>query len=298
MLLSSKSTHSKRLEFTVIRSIGLWHFDDQGLPQRQHSWICGNPANHLGMAEPDSPVPEVSWCRRGINAKHSDSVVASWSFPPSIGAPLTLVVLECAPETTESVAVEQWALDASDHSVLGISEAWYTHAAMPMAALSRHSTMRLGFGLPGMAAEMRSPIYLGNLSRSELFERGYSATQVNLQHGLALPASDGNGALVLLSDGRTPLAARVELAAVQEGDLRSLVGHCQREGDIRTTESALPWGSALLWACAAAATPMLVTLGAQHQSTDAALQAAGATAMLAMPFAGQDGRQVVLAMWL
>jgi hypothetical protein len=44
--------------------------------------------------------------------------------------------------------------------------------------------------------------------------------------------------------------------------------------------------------------PRLFSRGAGEAAADLELQAAGAAALLAMPFAGRDGRQVVLALWL
>jgi hypothetical protein len=288
---------STGLDLTLIRSIGLWHFDDQGAPLRQRSWASGYPANRLSGEAPNLPLPDISWCQRGVIAQQANAVVASWPFLGGNGDPVTLVVFELAPGAMDAVAVEHWAIDHSDDFSLVMRESWYTDAAMPMAPLSRHARMRLGFGLPGLAADLRSPIYLGNVSSSELFVRAYSASQVQLQHGLALPAPDGNGALVLLSDGQTPLAARLELAAVQDGGMRSVVGHCQRDGDLAAAERTPPWGAALLQACAFSAAPMLVTLGEESESAQAELQAAGATAMLALPFVRHNGLQVVLALW-
>lgn len=282
----------------LIRSVGLWQFDELGAPQKKRSWISSDLAGAPGHNVSATPPPDYAWGRLGVNARRAGSAIANYPFSVGQHAAPTWVVLECAPAKAQPAAVEHWAVDGYNDSILSLRDAWYTDTAKPMAQLSRHSAISRGFGLPGLAAELRSPVYLGNLAGSEVFVRTFSAIQVQLKHGLALPATNGRDVLVLLSGDQPGLAARVELAAVRSDGIRTLAGHCQRQGDLVATSSAPPWGESLLKACAASAAPLLVSQNDGDAVAELELQAAGASALLALPFPGQDGLMVVLALWL
>jgi len=233
----------------------------------------------------------------GLKASHAGAVVATVPWPSSGIEPSLLLVIGCAPLLGAAAAVEHWVVDSRDDPSLVVGDAWYSERAIPMARLSRHSNIKFGFGLPGLAAQLRSPVYMGNLAISELFVRAYSAMQLQLLHGLAVPTADGREVLVMLTGEAQGMARRVELSAVQANGLRRLVGHCRHEGSLASHTVAQPWGANLLRACADARKPCLLTWGSDGAAVDAELQAAGAQALLALPFEGEDGHAVVLSMW-
>jgi len=213
------------------------------------------------------------------------------------GSPAGIVVFDVGADPSSPAAVELWDSNTGLAPALTLRRGWYSDAAAPMARFSSHTRFARGAGLPGMAWQLQSPAYLGRLSSSELFLRSYSASQVGLQHGLAIPAADGGAVILLLAGHQQPIARRVELAAVGHGGIRSLCGHCQRDGDLFSPALKAPCGAALIESCARSGRPSLTRQGAGHD-IDGWLAALGATALLTWPFLADPAAPVVLALWL
>lgn len=276
----------------MIRSVGLWQFDEHGNPQRLHAWARAA----VSAAPAAVPVPDASWRTMGLHAPTSGTVIASCPFGTE--ASQVLVVLDCASLPDTAAALEHWRLAAPDGAQLTVHDAWYNAQAQPMALVSRHSRIGLGFGLPGLAAQLGYPVYLGNLGNSDRFIRAWSAMQVQMHHGLALPAPDGRDVLVLLTGARLTSARRIELSVVEPDGIRRLLGFCQREGDLDVQMIAAPWGADRLRACAASGLAMLDQLGSDSRFEDTEMLDLGATALLALPYAGPESQRVVLALWM
>ena len=294
-LLSRRGSLSKHPGSALIQSIALWQFDVYDTPTCLRAWTrkCSDGTSDVSVL----PVPDRSCRIMGLRASHAGAVVATVPLPSSGLEASLLLVIGCSDLRGAAAAVEHWGVESRDDSSLVVRDAWYSESAMPMARLSRHSRIKLGFGLPGLAAQLRSPVYMGNLAISELFVRAYSAMQLQLLHGLAVPTATGREVLVMLTAEEQGMARRVELSAVQANGLRRLVGHCRREGSLASNTVVQPWGANFLQACACARRPCLLTWGSDGAIVDAELQLAGAQALLALPFEGEEGHAVVLSMW-
>lgn len=191
----------------------------------------------------------------------------------------------------DPAAVELWGHDERVTADLGLLDACYLGSAQAIDAISRDASLPRGAGLPGLAWQRGEPVFMADLSQAQGFLRGAAAVPAGLRHGLALafeppaggPGLHGQHVAALLGSRGRPIARRLEAWHFES-----------------------PRGAmAMRWAfagegqmAAAAESPSAALRDAAVSGRPVFVEAGGAVALAAIPFAGDGGSVEVLALHL
>lgn len=290
---------------TLIRSIAIWEQDGLDAPMLRSSWRADDDPRDAPCGWTARPWQDSQWGARLRASVLTDDATADivTLTAPLLGSnegPARYVQMQLASEAGHPAAVEIWNAPDNHCGSLQWQHGWYSPAAAPLAELAPQLHIPEGVGLPGLAWQVQSPAYFGQLDSSEMFLRAYSAMTLGLQHGLAIPATGDDGIVVLLTGAQQPIARRLELAAVRDDGICLIGGHCQQAGALYASACEVPWAAPLMASALAARQPLLatrtddsVTDGLRH-----AMAAIDAQAVLAWPF--NDGRSgpMVMSLWV
>ena len=151
-----------------------------------------------------------------------------------------VVVIFCGDDDAHAGAIELWANDPRESRDMALVDGYYGTTGDTFEFISRSTSFRIGYGLPGMTWKRRAPVFLADLGKGSGFIRADSAVKVGINRGFALPCStiDGsNYVLAFLSALATPIARRVEIWEPDEsgGHLNRSYGFSEPEGELALT---------------------------------------------------------------
>jgi hypothetical protein len=168
------------------------------------------------------------------------------ALPIFLGERLTSVlVFFCGDDAAESGALELWRNNPRVTTDMTLVDGRYGTNAAALEALSRETFLPRGTGLPGMAWQRGSAVFMPELATAGRFLRGEEATSAGVHRGLAIPCptrANENHVLTLLASATTPIARRIETWApgASAGSLRRSFGFCEVQGPLGAAATAVP----------------------------------------------------------
>ncbi|GAC1354696.1 MAG: GAF domain-containing protein [Variovorax sp.] len=153
-----------------------------------------------------------------------------------------VVVIFCGDDHAHAGAIELWANDPKESRDMTLVDGYYGTTGDTFEFISRSTSFRVGYGLPGMAWKRQAPVFLADLGKGSGFIRADSAVKVGINRGFSLPCStiDGtNYVLAFLSALATPIARRVEIWEPDEAraQLHRTYGFSDPDGELAQTPS-------------------------------------------------------------
>lgn len=263
----------------------------EGLPG--HAWEDGRPLLLRGFAN--------SHFRRAAAAEAA-GLTCAVALPIFVDDRLTsLVVLLCGDSAPHSGAIEMWRNDPRVGSDMTLAEGYFGNGDSALEDLSRDSSLPRGTGLPGLAWQRETAVYIDNVGQSHHFLRSQAAASAGIVRGLAIPCGTRHNetwVLSLLSSTETPIARRVEswIGDDASGGLQRAFGFCESAGALPTAgASATP--AAGLGAIGRAWVSARAECSGGMASIDAAEpHPAGLQATLAIPVISDGAVSEVLAL--
>ena len=185
----------------------------EGLPGQ--AWEAGHPIVLKEL--------EGSYFRRAAAAK-AEGLTCGIAVPIFNGELLSaVVVIFCGDDAEHAGAIELWGNDPKESKDMNLVDGYYGTTGDTFEFISRSTSFRRGNGLPGMAWERQTPVFLPDLGKGSGFLRADGAVKVGINRGFAIPCStlDGsNYVMAFLSALATPIARRVEIWEPDAGGAR------------------------------------------------------------------------------
>ena len=131
---------------------------------------------------------------------------------------VSVVVLFCGDDERHVGAIELWHNDPDTSLEMSLVDGYFGHAE-GLEWISKHTSFRPGFGLPGLVWQGGEPVVMGDLGYSKRFLRAKEALEVGINKGLGLPSPYLPGqhyVMTFLSALNTPIAHRFEIWAPDE----------------------------------------------------------------------------------
>ena len=269
----------------------------EGLPGR--AWEQGAPVMLKTF--------EGSYFRRTAAAQ-ADGLTCGLALPFFVAGRLTAVAaVFCGDDADHVGALELWHNEPTASPDLTLHDGYYGLTAEVFEFTARHTALRRGTGLPGLAWRDGLPVFLPDLGKSTHFLRADSARRVGINRGLAFPlATTGPDTWILacLSALATPLVARLEIwlpdAAAAAGQrLSRRDGHCEHAGALGAAPAAASVAAgegAIGRAWALGRPEVSAAAAAEPGGAGAAAREAGLQALVALP-AICDGRVTSVVAW-
>ena len=145
---------------------------------------------------------------------------------------VAVVVFFCGDDAAHVGAIELWHNDPAQSLELSLVDGYFGHAE-GFEWISRHTSFRPGFGLPGLVWQDEAPVVMADVGYSSRFLRAEEAVKVGINKGLGLPSPylpGHNYVVTFLSALGTPIAQRFEVW-VPDATREHLVfeaGNCDR----------------------------------------------------------------------
>lgn len=230
----------------------------EGLPGQV--WDSGRP---IVLKELDG-----NYFRRA-DAARAEGLTCGIAMPIFTGNKLSaVVVIFCGDDEAHAGAIELWANDPQESPDMVLVDGYYGTTGDTFEFISRNTSFRIGYGLPGMAWKRKAPVFLADLGKGSGFIRADSAVKVGINRGFSLPCStiDGsNHVLAFLSALATPIARRVEIWEPDEAGTRlnRTYGFSDTDGELAKTAAVAigdaggPVGQAFRSGVPAVAEPMI-----------------------------------------
>ena len=216
----------------------------------------------------------------------------------------SVLLIFCGDDALHAGAIELWRNEPSRSPDMTLAEGYYGGAAEVFAFMSKHTSFRKGFGLPGLAWESGLPMFMPDLGKGSRFLRGDTAAKVGINRGLAIPCSStGSDSFVMafLSALDTPIARRIE-TWLPDPDYRHLLrdsGFCETQGELRRADLAerIERGEGALGRALASGVPVInEQVRDEPGSAGAAARTAKLSALVALPLWHGD-RVVAIVAW-
>jgi len=155
-----------------------------------------------------------------------------------------VLVFFCGDDADHVGAIEIWHNDPRQGPDMTLQDGHYGRTAEVFEYISRRTSLRHGFGLPGLAWQQGAPVFWPDLGRGNSFLRSDCAQRVGINRGLAVPcATPGLDTYVLtfLSALGTPIAHRIEVWMRDDRGqcLQLHSGFCEQEGELGPTSVAM-----------------------------------------------------------
>lgn len=162
-------------------------------------------------------------------AARAAGLACAVAFPVFFGDELkAVVVLFCGPVGDQSGAIEVWRNDPRITTDMTLLDGVYGGSGSAFEAASRQTYLPRGSGLPGLAWQRQSSVFIDGLGESTKFLRADELGSSGLRHGFAVPCpvpANENYVLTFLSAPDTPIASRIE-SWVAGADVQSLKRAC------------------------------------------------------------------------
>lgn len=137
---------------------------------------------------------------------------------------VAVMVLFFSASAQEEGAIELWRNDSRVSADMTLEDGHYGAGAQALLSDAKEAFLPRGFGLPGLAWQRESAVFLEGLASSPKFLRAEAAGLAGVQHGLALPCAAlgyQHYVLALFGTARAPIAQRIESwVAEGTGELR------------------------------------------------------------------------------
>jgi hypothetical protein len=230
----------------------------EGLPGQ--AWDAGHP---IVLKE-----FEGSYFRRAAAAK-AEGLTCGIAVPIYKGDLLSAVmVIFCGDDADHAGAIELWGNEPAESKDMTLVDGYYGTTGDTFEFISRSTSFRQGYGLPGMAWDKQKPVFLEDLGKGSGFLRADGAVKVGINRGFAIPCStlDGsNYVMAFLSALATPIARKVEIweLDVTGSQLLRSFGFSEAEGRLGVAASPIagpnagPLGKAFTTGVPAVAEPMI-----------------------------------------
>ena len=268
---------------------------DEGLPGR--AWERRQPIILKQL--------EGNYFRRG-RAAQAEGLTCAIALPFFRDERLSAVlVIFCGDDATHVGAIELWHNAAQESTDLKLADGYWGGTAEIFEFVSRHTSFRKGFGLPGLAWDAGLPVFMPDLGRGTRFLRSDSAEKVGINRGFALPCATPGGdtyVMAFLSALATPLVRRFEtwLPDAERTQLMRREGFCEQDGTLAAApaQEQVAAGSGVVGRAFATARPAIAEQGAADEpgGIGAAARAARCTAVLALPVLG-GGQVTAVVAW-
>lgn len=150
---------------------------------------------------------------------------------------MAVVVFFCGDDEEHVGAIELWQHDLTKSYDLTLADGYFG-TAEAFEWVSRHTSFRPGFGLPGTVWQSGMPEIMEDLGRSHRFKRRDSALQTGMTKGLGIPCpAHPNKVYIMtfLSALSTPIARRFEIW-IPDATGESLIfrsGLCDSDTDLK-----------------------------------------------------------------
>lgn len=242
---------------TFIRAIEVWRPSDDGLLLEFGGGLFGTATRFAAISRDmcfgrGEGLPGRAWDEgrpimlkqfEGSNFRRTAAAQAAGlscglALPIFVGGSLTAVlVFFCGNTQAHAGAVELWHNEPRVTGDLTLVDGYYGNNGADLEALSRDAYLPKGSGLPGLAWQRGSSVFIDDIGASAHFLRADSASAAGIDRGLAIPCSgDADKAFVavFLSASATPVAQRIERWVRQaEGpDLQRADGFCEGTGPL------------------------------------------------------------------
>ena len=209
-------------------------------------------------------------------------------------------------DAAEGGAIELWRNDPRVTTDMTLVDGRYGAGASELEALSRETFLPRGTGLPGLAWQRSSPVFVEALAQSSRFLRGETATGAGVNRGLAIPCTtrgNQNHVLTLLASATTPIALRIETYEpdAARDALHRASGFCEVEGRLPAlaTGPALGAEGGCVARTFASGVPTLTeAAAAEPGAIGASAGACGADALVAIPIVNEGVVAEVLVLYI
>ena len=244
---------------------------------------------------------------RRTTAAKAAGLACAVAIPIFVGDALTAVlVFFCAAEAADLGAIELWRNNPRVTTDMTLVDGRYGERAQALEALSRETFLPRGTGLPGMAWQRGSAVFIEDLGSSSRFLRGETAVDAGVHRGLAIPCptrANENHVLTLLAAAKTPIALRIESWAPDATDrqLQRVFGFCEVEGKLQTAPEAVALASTEPGCVArafASGVPALADIAAAEPgSVGASAGVCGANSLVAVPIVSEGTSAETLVLY-
>ena len=251
---------------TLIRATEVWLPSDDGLMLEFGSGLFASAtlagiSRHMCFGRAEG-LPGRAWDEgrpillkqfEGTNfrrtaAAHAAGLGCAVAVPSFAGERLTSVlVFFCSDDAAERGAVELWRNNPRVTTDMTLVDGRYGAQAGGLEALSRETFLPRGTGLPGLAWQRGSAVFMPDLGAAHRFLRGDTAAGAGLDRGLAIPCptrSNEHHVLTFLAPAETPIALRVETWSpdASRTALQRTFGFCEAEGTLGPASGAVALG--------------------------------------------------------
>lgn len=170
------------------------------------------------------------------------------AYPVFVEEAFKAVVVFFGADATQDIgAIELWRNDPRVSGDIVRIDGHYGATAASFSAASDETVLPRGSGLPGLAWQQQSSVFLPDLSQPSKFVRAEEATAAGLVRGLAIPCplpGRDNYAVTFLSSAEVPMSTCVE-RWTPDGSrtlLRREFGHAEGQGALPANECAVASG--------------------------------------------------------
>jgi hypothetical protein len=214
-----------------------------------------------------------------------------------------VVVVFCGDDATHAGAIELWHNDPAQGPDMRLDDGYYGHTAEIFEFVSRHTTFRIGNGLPGLAWQSGLPVFMPDLGKGTRFMRADSAVKVGINRGFAIPCSTPGAdqyVMAFLSALDTPTVRRFEIWEL--GSRRTQVnrssGFCESAGLLAGAPegAVLEIGEGAIGSAFASGIPSAGSVAAIERHLGPSAQAVGLQTVVALPVL-RDGLLRAVVAW-
>ena len=175
----------------------------EGLPGQ--AWESGHP---IVLKDLDGP-----YFRRSRAAKAA-GLTCGIAVPIfQVGVLSAVTVIFCGDDEEHAGAIELWHHDSQESKDMTLADGYYGTTGDSFESISRATRVQRGAGLPGLAWERQSPVFVSDLGPESDFLRAEGAGKAGINRGFAIPCSSRDGSsyvLAFLSALATPIARRID----------------------------------------------------------------------------------------
>jgi len=243
--------------------------------------------------------------RRTAAAK-SAGLGCAVALPMFLGDTLTAVlVFFCSDDAAQGGALELWRNNPRVTTDMTLVDGRYGADAAALEALSRETFLPRGTGLPGMAWQRGSAVFMPELGSAGRFLRGEAVASAGVHRGLAIPCptrANENHVLTLLASAATPIARRIETWSPDTSGrtLQRSFGFCEGEGALTAATAGVPLeadASCVARAFMSGVPALTNQAAAEPRAVGASAGACGAETMVAVPIISEGVVAEVLALY-
>lgn len=296
---------------TFIRAIEVWRPSDDGMLLEFGGGLFGNAIGFAAISRSmcfgrGEGLPGQAWEEgrpvmlkhfEGSNFRRSTAAKAAGlrcalALPIFVGERLTAVLaFFCGDTNAHAGALELWRNDPRATGDLTLVDGYYGSDGAALEAVSRDAYLPKGSGLPGVAWQRGTAVFIADIGASARFLRTQAATDLGIDRGLAIPCTargDTTFVASFLSAPATPIAQRIErwLPDAARGQLQRADGFCEGTGPLPSAPAAVEAGDAggSIGRAFASGVPMMAkAVIGEPEAIAAVAAAAGVRSLAAIP---------------